>query len=85
MTEDKGHSRHGHRKALNCDIGIKRLEHITRQKRVVHARVLVLFEVRKLVMAYIDHLDGCNQQSTGEEVMLSKSSIRVASRAVGKA
>lgn len=63
VRDDKGESgqgdevrRHGHGEDFDDDIGVKGLEHVFGQQRVVDARVLVLFERWELLLTYVDHL-----------------------------
>ena len=72
-TPKYNHSRHPQRKTMNNNIGIKRLQHISRDKTMVDARVLVLVELGQLVLANIHH--GCFPRSLSTSPPCKKTNL----------
>ena len=49
--------RHRHWKALDNNIGVERLKHVSRCQRVVNSSVFVLVESFQLFLTNVNHLD----------------------------
>ena len=49
------HSRHGHWETIDDHIRIERLEDISWDQGMVHSRIFVRFQARKVFLSYVDH------------------------------
>jgi len=58
--------RHAHRETLDDHICIERFQDVARQQRVVDTGVLVLFQVRQVLLADVDHFEDWGRARTME-------------------